>query len=188
MSINGKHFYRFTYLKSEEWKTARMVAMARAGAKCALCGKVDWHNDAHHRKYPEDIWNTSPHHLIVLCRACHEDVHAKFGKEASKRRWKSVKKAIETDRKIGYLKIHPEVPECVFCHTHDCLRKLIKLNFASLWVCPSCYTPFKQFRETGMSFWRSLDAVKEATAVSKCAVMLATRRIFRKLDKQRKKV
>lgn len=83
MSISGKHFYRFTYLRSEEWAAVRKMALAKNGAACKLCGKVDWYNDAHHLFYRDNIWDTKYLDLIVLCRSCHIRLHDRLGKFAS---------------------------------------------------------------------------------------------------------
>lgn len=76
MSIASKHAYRFGYLKSEQWKTVRIEALAREGAKCQICMEESIFNDAHHAWYPENIWETTERHLIVLCRGCHDFLHA----------------------------------------------------------------------------------------------------------------
>lgn len=76
MSIEGKHAYRFVYLKSEQWQTVRLEALARDGAKCFVCGFYALENDAHHINYPDSIWNTKADDLIILCRQCHDAVHS----------------------------------------------------------------------------------------------------------------
>lgn len=76
MSIEAKHAYRFGYLKSEEWKTVRIEALARERGRCQICGDESVFNDAHHIWYPEDIYDTTAKHLAVLCRPCHDFMHA----------------------------------------------------------------------------------------------------------------
>lgn len=75
MGIEAKHAYRFGYLKSEQWAAVRLEAMAREGSKCQICGQEDIHNDAHHIWYPEHIYNTTAHQLVILCRPCHDFIH-----------------------------------------------------------------------------------------------------------------
>jgi hypothetical protein len=75
MSIEGKHAYRFGYLKSEEWKNVRIEALAREKGKCQICGEESISNDAHHVWYPESIWDTREMHLVILCRPCHDFIH-----------------------------------------------------------------------------------------------------------------
>lgn len=75
MSIEGTHHYRFKYLKSEEWQTVRIEAMAREKGKCQICGVQNLSNDAHHVWYPESIWDTKSTQLAILCRACHDFIH-----------------------------------------------------------------------------------------------------------------
>lgn len=76
MSIVAKHAYRFGYLKSEEWTTVRLEALANAQGKCRICGFQDHSNDAHHIYYPPKWKDTKSYDLVVLCRSCHELVHA----------------------------------------------------------------------------------------------------------------
>lgn len=76
MSIEGKHAYRFVYLKSDQWKTVRLEALAREKGKCQLCGEESVFNDAHHIWYPDNIYDTTEKHLAVLCRDCHDFTHA----------------------------------------------------------------------------------------------------------------
>jgi hypothetical protein len=76
MSIEGKHSYRFVYLKSEQWKTVRLEALVREGGRCQICGEESISNDAHHIWYPENIYETTEANLVILCRACHDFTHA----------------------------------------------------------------------------------------------------------------
>lgn len=76
MSIENKHAYRFGFLKSEEWRGIRLEALARAGARCKLCGDVDWANDAHHIRYRPKWADTKTKDLVVLCRKDHNLVHS----------------------------------------------------------------------------------------------------------------
>lgn len=75
MSIASKHAYRFTYLKSEQWETVRLEALAREGGKCQICGEESFFNDAHHVWYPSNVYETTEKHLVVLCRECHNFIH-----------------------------------------------------------------------------------------------------------------
>lgn len=76
MSIEGKHHYRFKYLKSEAWQTVRIEALAREKGKCQICGEESISNDAHHMWYPESIYETRAEHLVILCRPCHDFIHS----------------------------------------------------------------------------------------------------------------
>lgn len=75
MGIEQKHAYRFGYLKSEEWQTVRVEALARTDAVCQICGFRSIHNDAHHVHYPDSVWDTKQEDLVILCRKCHELMH-----------------------------------------------------------------------------------------------------------------
>jgi len=76
MSVEGKHAYRFNYLKSETWQAVRLEALAREGGKCQVCGLESVFNDAHHVWYPASVWDTTEEHLVILCRPCHDLLHA----------------------------------------------------------------------------------------------------------------
>lgn len=188
MSIEGKHFYRFTYLKSEEWRTARLIALAKAGGHCALCGKVDWSNDAHHKKYPEDIWDTTPNHLVILCRCCHEKVHQRFGKEASKRQWSYVNRLILEDDKIAYRKQNPEDPFCIFCGKEISLTILKDFKGITLWICDPCDSKFRKFSVRGLSFWKTFDLAKTEIRFVYLTTLLAAKRYFYKTQRQNRKI
>jgi len=90
MGIEHKHAYRFVYLRSDEWQGVRLEALVREDGKCQICGEESIFNDAHHVVYPKSFWQTKPHHLVILCRPCHNVSHAfikhKHGKCGA--RWK----------------------------------------------------------------------------------------------------
>lgn len=75
MGIEAKHYYRFGYLKSEQWQTVRIEALAREKGKCQICGEFSISSDAHHIEYPDNIWETKSSQLIILCRICHDLIH-----------------------------------------------------------------------------------------------------------------
>jgi len=75
MSIASKHAYRFGYLKSDKWQNVRLEALVREKAKCEICGEESISNDAHHIWYPPNVYDTTPDHLVILCRVCHDFVH-----------------------------------------------------------------------------------------------------------------
>lgn len=76
MGIEHKHAYRFGYLKSEEWQTLRIAALAAKDAKCKLCSKRSLSNDVHHIYYPPSFWDTKVEDVVILCRKCHELIHS----------------------------------------------------------------------------------------------------------------
>lgn len=75
MSIDGKYLYRFGFLKSDKWKTVRLEALVREKGLCQICGLESVFNDAHHIWYPENVFDTTADHLVILCRGCHQFVH-----------------------------------------------------------------------------------------------------------------
>mgnify|MGYP001593252861 CR=1 FL=1 len=76
MNVTSTHEYRFKYLKSEQWQTVRIEALAKQGAQCQICASESTSNDAHHVWYPKNIWDTKADQLVILCRPCHDFVHA----------------------------------------------------------------------------------------------------------------
>ena len=76
MSIDAKHSYRFGFLKSDKWKAVRLEALVREKGKCQICQAESIYNDAHHVWYPENIYDTTEMHLVILCRSCHNFIHA----------------------------------------------------------------------------------------------------------------
>ncbi len=75
MSIEAKHAYRFGYLKSEQWQTVRIAALARERGRCQICREFSVSNDAHHIEYAANIYETKEDHLVILCRPCHDLIH-----------------------------------------------------------------------------------------------------------------
>ncbi len=62
------------YLKSPEWRTLRLKALAYALHKCQLCnGEKDLH--VHHRVYPKVLGTEPVTDLTVLCNTCHTMFH-----------------------------------------------------------------------------------------------------------------
>lgn len=83
MSVSGKHYYRFDFLKSEAWGTMRIEVLAEFEAKCEICGFQSIENDVHHIWY-DCLWKKEPKQFAVLCRSCHEKVHAKLAPSSAK--------------------------------------------------------------------------------------------------------
>ena len=59
------------YARGWTWK-AKEKAWKRAHGKCESCGGIP--RDTHHKDFHKD--NHSLENLIVLCRACHKNLHA----------------------------------------------------------------------------------------------------------------
>lgn len=118
MSIEGKHSYRFGYLKSEQWSNVRLAALAREKARCQICGEESLSNDAHHVWYPQNIYETREQDLVILCRACHDFIHemvpeCKTGNEEyGHTQWRKFKNAIIEWRrhKIAIFQYGDDVP------------------------------------------------------------------------------
>lgn len=90
MSIEGKHAYRFGFLKSEEWKAIRLACLLKNDACCVVCGFRSLENDAHHVRYLGSFWNTKVQQLKTLCRECHTKLHElekEFGLQPKIKDW-----------------------------------------------------------------------------------------------------
>lgn len=74
MSVAGKHFYRFEYLKSDHWRNLRLEKLAKSYARCFYCLRRDLSNDVHHLNY-RNLYNVELDDLVVLCRTCHDKWH-----------------------------------------------------------------------------------------------------------------
>jgi len=68
-------YYRDVYLNSEDWKNLRAAKLSLVGFKCQLCRFKSESNDVHHLKYRK-LHDVRLEDLRVLCRQCHDDVHA----------------------------------------------------------------------------------------------------------------
>jgi hypothetical protein len=63
------------YLRTPEWRRTRAAALVRAGHRCSLDGTHVKSLEVHHRSY-ERLGKELESDLTVLCRSCHERVHA----------------------------------------------------------------------------------------------------------------
>lgn len=164
MSIDGKHFYRFTYLKSEEWRTVRTFTLAKEKAKCEICGKRSWSNDCHHKLYPDNIWKTRPVHLVVLCRECHDSVHSLMRERPDIVKWGPIKNELRIAHKKQKqaLKRLPENRKCSLCGKSgvpmdEYVRRGIIFDF-----CATCFEEFKQISQSDNGFWQFFGALKKS--------------------------
>ncbi len=83
MSIAGKHWYRFEFLKSDEWRNFRLQVLRDCDGKCFICQNVDISNDVHHVWYGEPSYSGC-RQFVTLCRKCHDAVHALMQPEGCK--------------------------------------------------------------------------------------------------------
>lgn len=63
------------YLNSSTWRNKRQLALAAAGNKCSRCGKSGPGLHVHHLHY-RNFGSERAEDLRVLCKKCHEAVHA----------------------------------------------------------------------------------------------------------------
>jgi hypothetical protein len=83
-------FYRDKYLRSEDWRSLRAAKLDKQHNRCQLCGFVSESNDVHHVKYKK-LFDVMPKDLVVVCRACHEKIHALL------KRFPAIKKMSKND-------------------------------------------------------------------------------------------
>lgn len=92
-------WYSKVYLRSEHWINLRNQAIADAAGKCRLCGSVSVFNDVHHINYKGGVFQVEKSNLRVLCRVCHEKVHALIDKYSGL-------KSIDPDKAWRIVKSH----------------------------------------------------------------------------------
>ena len=74
----------YDYLKSNQWREKRKLALQFYGYNCCLCSSK--HNiQVHHRNY-RNLFRESMEDLILLCESCHHQFH-------KKKIWKNGKKS-----------------------------------------------------------------------------------------------
>ena len=64
----------YDYLASPDWKVKRSIALRLANYRCTECNTTK-RVEVHHRKYGDWVNADPKKDLVVLCRACHQDVH-----------------------------------------------------------------------------------------------------------------
>lgn len=67
-------FYRTKYLKSDHWRARRVALLVAKGNRCQLC-LAEGDLDVHHMTY-RNLGSEKDSELRVLCRKCHDGVHA----------------------------------------------------------------------------------------------------------------
>lgn len=75
-----RQLYHEEYLQTPHWKETRSRAIARAGNRCQHCGATS-RLEVHHLTY-ERLFCEQPEDLLVLCRSCHQKIHALDGEPA----------------------------------------------------------------------------------------------------------
>jgi 5-methylcytosine-specific restriction endonuclease McrA len=63
-------------LESERWREVRLEALKQAGFQCSRCGTRQGPLDAHHWRGYSMLGQEAPQDLMILCRRCHDQVHA----------------------------------------------------------------------------------------------------------------
>lgn len=191
MGIEEKHAYRFGFLKSEKWQAVRIEALARQGGRCQFCSEFSISNDAHHIRYPENIYDTCADDLIILCRACHNLTHSilKVHQITSHtikqlcdlgeafRTWKEEKVEWMED---GIAQRKPtKLPRCHMCKRRqfeiECGKPMVipgvGIRPLDVEMCSDCFFDFEQKIKDGApttarQFWRSYEQWKIARRLS----------------------
>lgn len=60
--------------KERQLREARRFVKARDGGTCRCCGKSG--AEVHHLKFRSQGGDHDPNNLALLCKRCHEDIHA----------------------------------------------------------------------------------------------------------------
>lgn len=68
----NEKYYQEVYLKSDEWKTKRLLILNRDDFKCRCCNEKA--SEVHHIDY-NSIYKEDFNILISVCRSCHEKIH-----------------------------------------------------------------------------------------------------------------
>lgn len=89
------------YLQSDHWKGLRLSVLSQMENACCICLVKDPSNDAHHIFYSRRWRDTLAHHLVCLCRSCHDDVHEIMSKwpipknpSGHYKNWHSIRKVL----------------------------------------------------------------------------------------------
>lgn len=124
-------YYRDVYLKSDDWKSLRALALSHGGYACFACGKEEG-LDVHHLKYKK-LYDVKLRHLRVLCRPCHDKVHEIMKKYPKLKtlptglQWKTLahhlrKRGVETLRRCQV--VNPMALQFHFGYCRQVLRTL----------------------------------------------------------------
>jgi hypothetical protein len=150
-TVEGRHFYRFKYLKSDHWQNLRLEKLASVDACCERCGTRDLSNDVHHLNYRK-LYDVQLDDLAVLCRRCHDLVHEalelfrekinssernrfrrslRFIKRTAKVKKKARNAAIR-ERKPGWMVFskRDRTPQEIM--DRDAAKEIMRLNFSEL--------------------------------------------------------
>jgi len=75
MGLNEKHYYRFTYLKSDHWLSLRIARIAKDKGRCIVCNReLGLALDVHHVEY-RNLYDVQLTDLKSMCRRCHNGTH-----------------------------------------------------------------------------------------------------------------
>ena len=75
------------FYKSDKWKVARTICIAKAGGLCEKCGDIG--SEVHHKIHltPENVSDPeisiNQDNLVLLCTACHNKEHERFSDKKS---------------------------------------------------------------------------------------------------------
>lgn len=73
-AFRGKHLVNYReYLQSPLWQRKRLLALKRANFRCQSCNR-EGRLEVHHTTYAQ-LGREQMHHLLVLCRQCHQNEH-----------------------------------------------------------------------------------------------------------------
>lgn len=162
MSIESRAAYRFTFLRSEQWQTLRLMCIATDGGKCVLCGKLDVSNDAHHLFYRPNWKDTKLDDLLTLCRKCHRTVHELGADILAPKLWTKFAYLFRKQKDSCPLcLIVPVSPLVQLCWDGPKQQDGSKKQFTPK-VCQSCAEQFRSARQQNPNPWKAYKSVREA--------------------------
>ena len=69
-----RDYYRYVYLKSDEWQRKRYLVLKRDNWECVYCGARA--TQVHHKRYAKKNIGKEPiKWLVSVCKPCHEKQH-----------------------------------------------------------------------------------------------------------------
>ena len=110
------------YLQSPVWAEKRKDALAYYGCVCQKCG--EYGNDVHHKTYKRTGEQELMRDLMVLCRSCHEAIHAAERSQKMQGIYKPGRK-IHGQARFKYLT--PKSRD-ILCEKYDCDEKSLEIK------------------------------------------------------------
>jgi len=181
MSIEAKHAYRFGFLKSDTWETLRLTCIAMDEGKCAVCGKYNESNDAHHLFYRNQWKSTKVDDLLTLCRDCHKKVHELGADILAQALWEKY------DFQFHYRKQQGTCRLCKEVVPDNKLKVIPARTNKPLMACEDCFVVFSKILNEIGKVWPAYERAKKmigAVGVRKFRAKALKQFVLMGMDKQ----